>query len=145
MKSLLVLWIPLTKLLCAQPTQTCAQGIGRTAGFTLGYLSAMTRPAVTYAASTPVVADIAPVSAVFTASAPVNEYVGCAPVIECVAPTTAVTIHVPVKKTMSLRIIAKRSRCEQRNLQPFSQVFRYIPALGIENFLSQCDALIIYS
>ena len=96
MKSPVVLWIPLTKLLRPQPTPTRAQRIGRTAGLTLRYLSA-----VTYAASTPVVEYIAPVSAFFTASAPVHEYVasapvkeyvGYAPVIEYVAETSAVTI-----------------------------------------------------
>ena len=140
MKSLLVLRIPpypyLTKLLCAQPTQTCAQGIGRTAGFTLRYLSAMTQPDVTYAASTPVVADIAPVLCRFHSVRTSERLRGSAPVIEYVAPTTAVTIHVPVKKTMSLRIIAKRSRCEQRKLPPFFEFLDTFPLLGLRNFKS---------
>ena len=47
------------------------------------------------------------------------EYGAWAPVIEYVAPTPAGTNRVPVKKTMSLRDIAKRSRCEQRKLPSF--------------------------
>ena len=127
LKSPVVLWIPLTKLLCLRPIQPCAQGIGQTTGLTLRYLSAATQPAVTCAASIPVVEYVDPVSAVYTAfatvseyvaSAPVNEYVGYAPVIEQLAPTSAVTIRVPVKQTMSLRVIANRPRCEQRKLPP---------------------------
>ena len=55
----------------------------------------------------------------YSASTPVNEYVEYALVIEYVAPTSAVLIRVPVKKTMGLRDIAMRSWCEQRKLLPF--------------------------
>ena len=78
---------------------------------------------MTYATFTPVVEYIDPAPAVYTTPVPVNEYVASspanenvasAPVIEYIAPTPAVAIRVPAKKTMSLRDIAKRPSCEQR-------------------------------
>ena len=36
-----------------------------------------------------------------------TEYEGREPVIDCVAPTTAVTVRVPIPNAMSLRDIAK--------------------------------------
>ena len=62
-------------------TSACAQGIGRTAGSPVRRLSAWTRPAVTYSTPVPVIEYISPVSAVYTATVPVNEYAASAPVI----------------------------------------------------------------
>ena len=89
---------------------------------------------------TPVVEYIDPDPAVYTVPAPVHEYVASvhadeyvasAPPIEYMAPTPAVTVLVPAEKTLSLRDIARRSSCEQRE----SYQFLSFSAVGIgENF-----------